>query len=418
MSLNISRREFIKNSTIAAAGVSVAPISSFAASKGKKQDKSRVVIATDTECVSGSAFDEERIQEMVDHAIIYLTGVNNKAKAYEALFPEPVTDSTTIAIKKNSVSAGKKNKSWPYVRDALVKGLTYMREGTFPEGNINVTTGGSSSSTNPKFDVGNKEYTIKDPWVQSDYIINCPVCWAHGSGHGVTLALKNMMSAVKGGSGLSPLHKYATSSSEPWMSILSSQPTFKNKQVLVLTDAITGRAKGGPGGNADFEGYCVLASQDMVACDYQGMLILIDNDLSSSREQTARKVLELAALPDYALGTDDPDEMEVLEKSPPWEDVTDINKKAMMRKNNIHVRVSTHATGSRVTFIVPVLKGRTTDLSIFDMGGKKIWAHQQVGNRFVWKGTDFNGKQVSTGMYVYSLKVGKQAFNGKFRIKR
>ena len=68
MSLNISRRDFLKKSSIAAAGISAAPISSFASQRKMRQDKSRVVITTDEECMSGSNFDKERIQDMVDYA--------------------------------------------------------------------------------------------------------------------------------------------------------------------------------------------------------------------------------------------------------------------------------------------------------------------------------------------------------------
>ena len=126
MALNISRRDFLKTSSAAAAGVTAASVAPFSSVYAKRDRKSRIVIAKDEECYVSGVVDQEKVNDMVDNAILTLTQASTIPEAYEALFPEPVTASTTIAVKQNSVSAGSYNKTWKYVRDALKNGLSKM----------------------------------------------------------------------------------------------------------------------------------------------------------------------------------------------------------------------------------------------------------------------------------------------------
>ncbi len=417
MTSDISRRDFIKTTSAAAAGIGAAAVSPIASPQAKKQDNPLVVIAKDTECITDSSgnVDEERIQNMVDNAIIALTGINNTSKAYENLFSEPVTLATTIAIKKNSIS-GKTSKSYPVVLNALKKGLAKMLDGTFPEDNVTITIGqGNVSTANPKFMIGPKEYIIQDRWVESDWIINVPVCWANTTPYGVTLSLKNMMSAV-GGNSLSYMHGYEQDEDTPWLSVLNSQPTFKNKMAITLIDAIMGRYQDGPGGSIDYQEHSIIVSRDILAADYQGIQILKDKGLKQSLEQTGLEILALAAKSPYAIGTENPDLAEVVEIEPPW-DPTELKSGGTKQKSA--PGVTTKTAGSQVTFTLRNVKGEQVELSLFDLQGREIWTFNGAYvNVIVWQGRDAKGNVVSNGSYVYRLKSGAREVTGRVRIKK
>ena len=104
-----------------------------------------------------------RISNMVDTAVMKLTGRPDVGKAWESLFPEghPKQD-TTIAIKIN-LSYGEKDEEndWsethcPFgpkvaLSDAIILGLTQMLDGTFPMENIVVFDVAYSSEMRNKF---------------------------------------------------------------------------------------------------------------------------------------------------------------------------------------------------------------------------------------------------------------------------
>lgn len=412
MSESLSRRKFLKVSSAAvgAAAVSVSPISATVSPKTSRASK--VVICTDELAYANGTLNKEIIQSMVDSVIMELTGVSKLPDAYEALFPG-LSSTSKIAIKRNSVSAGGSNRTWQTVYDAFENGLTSMLGGNYEKSNITMTVAGNASNSNPSFTVGSRTYRINDPFNEADYIVNFPVCWAHGTGHGVTMGLKNMMSAVNGGSNLSGLHNYATSSSEPWMSILNSQPTFKDKQVLVIMDCLSARSNGGPGGTANLRPCKILASRDIVAADYQGMLILKDNGLSSSRVTNAEKVFELAAQSPYNLGTDDPTEMEVVEIG-----ISDINTEFNALQANTTITVRQNVAKNEVQFIFDH-SNEPVSLSIFNTAGKDIWSVTMNTTRnIVWNRTDYSGRRVVRGNYVYVLRYGNHLAKGKCNISK
>jgi hypothetical protein len=418
MTSDISRRDFLKTSSGAAVGFGAASVSPLSSVIKKRQDKSKVVIARDNDCLNSSNYAiKERVQDMVDHTIIELTGINNKPKAYEALFPEPVTASTTITIKENGIS-GDTSRSYQVVLEALKTGLTSMLNGTFPEDNVTITIGrGSVSPSNPKFYIGNTQYTIQDRWVNSDWIINVPVCWANTAPYGVTLSLKNMMSAV-GGNRLEYMHGYEQDEDTPWLAVLNSQPTFKDKHVLTLIDAIMGRYTNGPGGSIDYHAHRIIASRDTIACDYQGIQILKEKGLRASLEQTGLEILAIAVKEPYSLGADDPDMMEVIEISPPWDPVA-IESPDKNKGPDFHIKPVPDQSGSQITFQLPKTEKDNVALVISNLQGRRIWTYSGSGvDAVIWKGEDLKGKRVSKGTYIYKVRIGSHEQSGRVQIKR
>ncbi len=399
---NVSRRDFLKTTSISAAGISAMSVKQLSAAFGPAQDKSKVVIATDEDCIQGNQVNEDRVQDMVDYTIMTLTGIADKAAAYESLFPDGVTTSTKILIKYNN-SRTQSSLSQTKVINAFINGLTYMVNGSFPSSNVTKMgrQSDSGNSSNETFQCGNNTYSVGQKWIDCDYFINLPSAW-NISYTGVTMALKGMMPAVTGS--LSGMHNYFTSGTSPALSLVSKQETFKTKQVLVLLDAISIC----PSSNNVTTGYKIVASKDMVACDYQGMLILKENGLSSSNETTALKVLELAA--EHDLGTDDPNEMEVINIGPPW--TTEIITNGNGKVNLKDFPVTNQPMGT--VFNHP---GGPAAVTIYDMQGRRVWAARSSERRIVWNYSNLHGRRVSSGMYLYQMRKGDMRVQGKIAVK-
>jgi len=402
----MKRREFLKNTAITGAAVSIGPLTggvSFAQSA-----KSKVVIATDQQCFVNNAAQATRIQDMVDHTIMTLTGINTKAAAYEALFPKPVTTATKILIKFNE-SSGQNSLSLKAVQAALTAGLKSMLNGTYPAANIS-TLGTGGDATGPKFTVGSDSYQIKSAIVNCDYFINFAVCWCVGSNTaGVTLTLKNMMGAVAGNlSG--GIHANFQNASGASLSILNSQQMLKDKQVLAIIDAISICLNGncGPFSQPNGSANLIIASKDMVAADYQGFMILKGRGLSSDRLTVAQNVFNNAAKSTYGLGTNDPNNMDVVNIGPPYTTKVVVSGKKSERLG-LQVRLDHRAGGQRVAFTLKNEPSSGVNLSLYDARGAQIWSD----NSLTWNCETFSGAKAVPGSYFYTIKVGRETLNGK-----
>jgi uncharacterized protein (DUF362 family) len=402
----MKRREFLKNTAITGAAVSMGPLTgavSFA-----QQAKSKVVIATDPQCFVNNAVQASRVQDMVDHTIMTLTGKNTKAAAYEALFPKPVTAATKILIKFNE-SAGDKSLSRNAVQAALTSGLTSMLNGTYPANKIS-TLGTGGNATGPTFKVGSDSYQIKSAIVDCDYFINFAVCWCVGSNTtGVTLTLKNMMGAVAGNLG-GGFHGNFTNVAGASLSICNSQQMFKDKQVLAIIDAISICLNGncGPFSSPNGTAFKIIASRDMVAADYQGFLILKDKGLSSDRVSVKQAVLANAAKPTYGLGTNDPNNMDVVMIAPPWTTRV-LRSGEESERLGLQVQIDQRSGGPRIVFTLKTRPAGDVNLSLFTANGMQIWSH----NSLTWNGETFSGKKAGPGTYLYSIKAGRESLTGK-----
>ena len=94
MSDSISRRDFLKKTSAVGLAAAVTPMATLAAPASAK---TRVVIATDKACISATGGPvAAKIQDVVDNAIMTLSGKPTKGAAYEALFPAAVTSSTGV----------------------------------------------------------------------------------------------------------------------------------------------------------------------------------------------------------------------------------------------------------------------------------------------------------------------------------
>ncbi len=99
----ISRRQFIKNASVAAIGTTML-LSGQETSASPKSDKSRVVLVRDPNVLDENGSPKyPLVQEMLDKAIVALTGK-----------PDPLSAWKTI-VKPDDI-VGIKNNRWPYLR--------------------------------------------------------------------------------------------------------------------------------------------------------------------------------------------------------------------------------------------------------------------------------------------------------------
>lgn len=412
MNDHLSRRDFLKKTSISAAGASVMSYAPLSAALKTPKEKSKVVIATDEKCFTWpKTVDKPRIQDMIDHTVMTITGVFDKSKAYEALFPEPVTSSTKILIHYNQM---KPKTTYVPVQNAIKKGLTSMLDNTFPADNIRIVDREGVANTNEKVTITSSlEFTIKDIWVECDYFINCPICWAINPDiGGITMTFKGMITSV-GGPDWGKFHNYTINTDTPWMPILNSHPLFRKKQVLCIVDAITYSLKITNTGSADGATHKIIASKDMVATDYTGLQLLIEKGLPAVNITCAETILDYAANDPYNIGTNDPNNMEVINISPPW--TTQIITPGDKTTDKVDINVQTNP--AHTIFNQIKASGDRKIVSIYNARGKRIWSHRSSENRILWENNDSNGNKVSSGMYLYRVEIGDIITQGKILVK-
>jgi len=398
---NISRRNFLKTTSAAAAigATSMGTVSKVFASP---RAKSRVVIAKDTACLSGSTPVTAKIQDMVDYSIMTLAGLTDKGKAYESLFPAPLTTTTKILLKRNDIS-GASSKSNSTVVNCLKTGLTSMLNGTFPAANITILNSATGTASTTTITCGGKSFKLKKAIMDATYVINCPVCWAHGTAYSVTMSMKNTMNFIDDPNNFHDLD----SSGKSWLWECSNSTPVKARQVFSLMDAIMGNHVNGPGGSSTFTAHTIIVSKDIVAVDYNAVKIMEEKGMTSSRLTTARNQLSSAAQAN--LGTNDPNNMEIINIGPPWGTGIINDSGELLGKLNIQILHNSN----RIDFILPKELKSGVDVAIFDMSGKGIWAAQNVsGSKLTWNCRDMHGNRIVSGMYVYKIKVARKTIEG------
>ncbi len=417
MKENPSRRDFLKNTSLTAAGIAAMPYTPWAKALDSTQDKSTVVVCKDEECFDWDSnpddqvIHQDRVQDMVDHTVMTLTGVSEKSKAYEALFPKPVTASTTILIHFNIMKPKITRES---LCDAVKNGLTSMLDNSFPAENIRIVDREGAANTSEKVKITSSlEYTIKDIWVDCDYYIKCPHCWAIDNPvGGISMNLKGMITAV-GGPDWGRLHDYTVSPDYPWMSIMNSHPVFRSKLVLCIVNAITYSNKPANTSSADGAAHTLFASKDLVASEYMALQLLKEKGLMQENQETANTNLGYAANDPYNLGTNDPNNMDVINIGPPW--TTEIITSGHKTLHSVDFKVETRPT--HTIFNHTKATGVNKTISLYSMSGKKIWLNNSSENSIVWQHNDLNGRKVSSGMYLYRVKSGDIITQGRILVK-
>ena len=271
--------------------------------------------------------DQQVVQGMFDQGIMQLAGIFTSPAAALASFFPGLTTSSRIAIKPNFLNSVVPTRK--ELMKAVLNRLTQMLGG-FPASNITIyerhgfssvgyTTTYFGHNVNLVYDASfpNQGHTIfcdgkARPYSASlhnaDFLINMPVLKDHScsTSLNLTLAFKNHMGTVDPGGSLGiHCNKNAV------LDIMASS-VMTSKQKLVILDALYAVYNGGPGGNPQATPQKILLSQDPVAIDAQGRIMINNLRTTNGLNPKNATYIDQAAASPYSLGIADPALMTVI----------------------------------------------------------------------------------------------------------
>lgn len=274
--------------------------------------------------------DAKLVRKMVHESVAALLGTKTSDDAWRKLFgPRDV-----VGVKINCLG-GRMFSSHPAVVEGIVEGLRVagvrdnniivwdrfsreLRQSGFA---INVTGDGVKYLGTDEPGYGYTSEPIVYRSIGSCFstilasrcnaIISVPLLKDHDIA-GVTLNLKNFFGAVQKPS------VYHDSRCDPYIADLNAHPLIKDKNRLVVCDALTGVYDGGPGYNPDatWKYGGIMVSTDTVALDRVGATI-VEKKRSEAGEpplkDVGREPVHIRTAAKLGLGCDDPDKIELVE---------------------------------------------------------------------------------------------------------
>lgn len=324
----ITRRCFLKQVICGVGGVVLAKSlgNQVSLAQAPIEGLSKVVITHHQEATDGvNTINRDIAQIMVDESIKEFTGKQSVADAWLSILPNYKKEHI-IAIKVNAIQP--ECPTSPEVVDAVVKGL--ISAGVVDNNiiiydnfefklrgckyNYNTTNVGVRCFAtdepdwgydwdNPVDILGQKK-ALSRILLKCDHLINIPVLKVHLYPYGVTLSLKNHYGSVENAQTLHTDFARACAT-------LNSLSAIKDKTRIIIIDALFGFW----GSKTtmfvrDFAPNTLIVSKDPVAADYIGTEML--NDELKRRNFPPRNVPLLAEAAKIGLGTDNPEEMEII----------------------------------------------------------------------------------------------------------
>ena len=384
---------------------------------------SRVILTTDDSVTNGLTINESAVQVMLDASIKALTQINDLGEAWKSIFPDIALNSI-IALKVNCINSSM--STHPAVTYAVANSLQSMMFDSipFPANNVIIfdRTNGELSRAGYTLNTSNtgircfgtnqsgvgyasQSYSVNGSSQRisnicesiADYLINISILKNHGTS-GVTLCMKNHYGtcsspgSLHGGYG------------DPYIPALNALPVVSNKQVLHICDAIFGIISGGPSGSPQISPNKIIMSRDIVAVDYWGREILSQNGCSTIYR--ARHV-DTAANSPYNLGTNNTDEMEVINIENPTtsiggqNDLLKVPDQFMLQQNF----PNPFNSSTQIKFYLT--KSAHTRVEIFDSHGHPI---KTLFNKEIPKGWHqiewSRPAGIASGIYICRLSVG------------
>ncbi|MGD9402792.1 MAG: DUF362 domain-containing protein [bacterium] len=415
----IDRRTFLRIVSITGAAGLIYP--QHLLSGAAPLDLSRVVIIEDSSATSGLDIDPDVAQSMVNCGIMNLTQIFNLGEAWKSLFPD-ITESSVVSIKVGCLNSSL--STHPEVAYAVANSLQEMDfDGTpFPANNIIIYDRWDSDLIAAGYtingsDVGVRCYGTDSAYggytattftvynstqrlslilrQQSNYVVNISALKNHTIA-GVTLCLKNHYGTcnrpdlMHGGN------------CNPYIPALNALTPVLNKNAVNICDAMFGIATGGPLGSPQFAPNSLLMSKDIVALDFQGREMLAAygcNTISISGH------VDTAAGDPYNLGTNDPEQMDVVTLSEPAGVDDAYGASGIMLQQN-HPNPFTSDT--RIRFYLP--ESQPVSLSVYDANGRRVrgLVENEVGSGWhdiAWDGMNDRGARAAGGVYFCQLRA-------------
>jgi hypothetical protein len=119
----------------------------------------------------------------------------------------------------------------------------------------------------------------------------------------------------------------------------------------------------------------------------------------------------------YSLGTNKPNEMDVVNIQPPHQTAVTISGD-QVEDLDLRVTAAPNPSAAEVTFTYSPKTGGTARLSVYNPAGKQIWQSGLVSqHRISWPGTDSTGRRIASGTYYYRLQAGSCLASGKIQLR-
>ncbi len=339
----LTRREFLKSAAAAGAvaglGLSGCRRGRQAAVRGSESrfaqapaggpeavptEKSRVVIVRDDRATGERAYQQPLLEEMLARGITALMGTDSEEEAWKALFsPDDV-----VGLKVNCLF-GPNASTHPEVASAIGAGI--LKAGV-ARSNVVIWDRSDKdlAKTGYKINRGEGIRCHGTGWEeqrttngsfnghlatiltqQITALVNVPILKDHSIA-GVSLALKNHYGSFDNPS------EYHGNHCDPYIADLNALPAIRNKQKLIVCDAIRGMADGGPGLSPEnlWEEKALILSRDPVAHDYVGWQIIEKRRKvigKPSLEAAGRKPQWIFSAAERGVGVAKPANIEVIE---------------------------------------------------------------------------------------------------------
>ncbi len=442
MNNKISRRDFLKQLALGAAGMTIAP-KIFAREFEKNSlftPASDVIWCSDVAATTGSTINQSIVQIMMDTSIRRLTGLSDIGEAWKSLFPG-IASNSIICIKVNCINS--LLSSHPPVVETIINGLAQMNIGgqNFIRNNIIIWDRTNGELSNARYTL----YTGNDPvryrvfgtnqsgvgydstrpltiqrdgtpinvnpsriiTTLSNYMINVACLKDHG-GPRMTLCLKNHFGSC------SPVPCSAgDGNNSPEIPSLNQQirDVLNKQEKIFIVDGLYGIYNGGPGGSPQSwltfapknTPDSILMSRDPVAIDYQGEQIINAERVRRSMGAKYAHHIRDAAVAPYNLGT------------------MDINLIRIQNPSGIEENYSNRVNGLRLyqnepnpfrgttTIRYGVAKPGKVSLRVIDRSGRVVRTlidnNRHAGDySIVWNGRDNLGRKAAAGTYIYRLE--------------
>ncbi len=343
---SISRRTFIRRSAAGAVGLTLGE-RLFAQTAALAQPtttpvgaSSRVVLVRDSRVIDASGkVQQPLLQEMLDRALTTFTGKSTIGDAWS----EFVRPGETVGLKlnANSVSQLRGSELTTHFTALTAAVLSGFAQAGIAEENVVLwersdgelaSTGhaiqkeagalralgtregrrgsGGPGFTSESFSVGSGSSRVSRIAAEMcSALINVPVLKDHGV-TGITGAMKNHYGTID-----NPRQYHGNNGTRPGVAEVNAIPAIKDKQRLVLFDALLGVYNGGPGWPRQYVWPYggILVGTDPVATDAVALRILDEKRQAEGMKSLAPRAGFLDAAAALGLGTRDPDQIELVE---------------------------------------------------------------------------------------------------------
>jgi uncharacterized protein (DUF362 family) len=318
---HLTRREFLRTSAVTTAALLAGP-------RVRAQDaaaKSRVIIAKSEAVTKGGEVVEDVLAEMVDAAVVALTGEADAAKAWAKLF----SSDERIGLKPNGLGGPMLSTAAALIHVCVerLRGVGLKTENLViwdqDPGKLiacglepGETWGVKCVPANAEWDEATQNGSFAGQITsivtkQIDGYINLPIIKDHNVA-GVTGALKSHYGSI------SNPGAHHGNACDPYIADLYSIPAIKDKSRLILTDGTRATCEGGPQFNPLFtwNANLVIAATDPVAHDMQVWKI-IDAQREANGlpplEAVGRKPKSILTAAERGLGNAEEETVEVKE---------------------------------------------------------------------------------------------------------